>query len=265
MGANFTNEDGVDSAILTDSDLRGAKYTDESTSMLFLELVHARGLESARFSPHVLEDYLEKAFRCAHHPEIGRSPDFFQELLDDAIRSISVLLTLCKNHTPPNNLVEAAQSINAELIVHLSRHPNELYKLKSRHFEELIAEILSSFGWRVDLTQTTRDGGYDIFAISTDKMAGVETSWIIECKKFAPTRKVGIDYVRALYGVKTEHQVPNMMLATTSYFTKDVHSYKASRYDLTLRDYEGILEWLNTYRPNPNGRLYLKDNRLYRG
>ena len=36
--------------------------------------------------------------------------------------------------------------------------------------------------------------------------------------------------------------------------------YKASRYDLELRDYEGILEWINEYRPNPDGKLYIKDN-----
>jgi hypothetical protein len=46
-----------------------------------------------------------------------------------------------------------------------------------------------------------------------------------------------------------------MLLATTSYFSLEVQKYKASRYDLALRDYEGIVEWLNTYRPNPGGRL----------
>ena len=45
-------------------------------------------------------------------------------------------------------------------------------------------------------------------------------------------------------------------------FRKLLKAYKASRYDLELKDYEGILEWLNEYRPNPNGRLYVKDNRL---
>jgi len=33
-------------------------------------------------------------------------------------------------------------------------------------------------------------------------------------------------------------------------------------HDLALRDYEGILEWINTHRPNPDGGLYIKDNRL---
>lgn len=29
---------------------------------------------------------------------------------------------------------------------------------------------------------------------------------------------------------------------------------KASRYDFHLKDYEGVLEWINEYKPNPNGR-----------
>jgi hypothetical protein len=27
-------------------------------------------------------------------------------------------------------------------------------------------------------------------------------------------------------------------------------------------DFEGIVEWPNTYRPNPGGRLYIQDHRL---
>ena len=55
------------------------------------------------------------------------------------------------------------------------------------------------------------------------------------------------------------------MLATTSHFTRGVMEYKASRYDLELKDDEGILEWINAYRPNPEGRLYIKDSRLRLG
>ena len=30
----------------------------------------------------------------------------------------------------------------------------------------------------------------------------------------------------------------------------------------SLECYGDILEWINEYRPNPDGRLYIKDNRL---
>ena len=139
---------------------------------------------------------------------------------------------------------------------------NPGYRLKPRQFEELIAEILASYGWQVRLTAPTKDGGYDIYAISPTQATGIETSWIIECKKYAPERKIGVDIIRGLFGVKMDLKVANAMLATTSHFTRGAMDYKASRYDLQLRDYQGILEWINEYRPNPEGKLYIKDNRL---
>ena len=73
----------------------------------------------------------------------------------------------------------------------------------------------------------------------------------------------GESEVRALYGVKAALPgVAMALLATTSHFTRSVHEFRASRWDFELKDYEGVLDWLNTYRPNPNGKPYLRDNRL---
>ena len=127
---------------------------------------------------------------------------------------------------------------------------------------ELIAEILASYGWDIRLTPSTHDGGYDLFAITKDISGKVKTSWLIECKKYGPNNKVGIDLVRGLFHIKMEMKAANVMLATTSWFSRDVHLFKASRYDLELKDYEGILEWINEYHPNPDGKLYIKDHQL---
>ncbi len=140
------------------------------------------------------------------------------------------------------DIVRAA--VNDELIRYLQRNPHKMYELKPRQFEELICEILHNFGWEVELTQATRDGGYDIFGMSKD-ISGVKSSWLIECKKYAPERKVGIEYVRSLCGVKNDFKAANMMIATTSFFTSGVKKEKNSRYDLELKDYNGIVEWLN--------------------
>ena len=75
-------------------------------------------------------------------------------------------------------------------------------------------------------------------------------------------RKVGVDIARALYGLKTDLRVSSAMLATTSHFTKGVYDFKAAKYDFELRDYNGVLEWINNYRPNENGRLYVRRGKL---
>jgi restriction endonuclease Mrr len=144
---------------------------------------------------------------------------------------------------------------------YLAKHPEGIHEITSRQFEELIAEILAGYGWDVELTPATKDGGYDLYAISKD-ISGLRSHWIIECKKWAPDRKVGVEIVRALYGVKSDRKMGNALLATTSHFTHGVEAFKNSRYDLALKDYEGILQWINEYTPHPNGKLYIRDNRL---
>jgi len=162
----------------------------------------------------------------------------------------------------PKQLIKVVGVVTTELINYLKKHPKALYKIKPRQFEELIAEILASYGWQIQLTPPVKDGGYDIFAISKDIVSGVKTSWIIECKKYSPKNKVSVNVVRALYGIKSNLKVANALIATTSYFTKNANDFKASRYDIELKDYEAILKWINQYRPNPNGKLYIKNNQL---
>ena len=75
-------------------------------------------------------------------------------------------------------------------------------------------------------------------------------------------RLVGIDVVRSLYAVKSQMGVPNALIATTSNFTKSAEQFGVSRFDLSLIDYEAILEWINSYRPNPKGYLHVRDKRI---
>lgn len=261
--AIFADEFG-NSADLSSAILKEVIFTREDRESVqggFLELAAAENLETATFSsPEFLPNYIERAFKYAHIPNLPEAsyyPEFFQV----ALSRIKALLRLYSPNEPPEELVEIVRLITDELIQYLSKHPEKIYEIRPRQFEEVIAEILASFGWSVQLTPSTKDGGFDIFAINKD-ISGLSSSWIIECKKYAPDRKVGIEIARALYGVKTDLRVSNAMLATTSSFTQGVRAFRAERYDFQLRDYEAILEWINEYRPNPNGKLYIKNNRL---
>lgn len=274
-GADLTGATLTDT-IIASEDGEGADFTGANLSDIvyekndsptpfygFLELACATGLENAQFDG--LQDYISEAFELMHAPgsreafeEFGYY-SFFEAILK-RVKALRALYT--SKDAAPAELIKAVQVISAELIKYLKRHPTALHQIRPRQFEELVAEILASYGWQIQLTPPTKDGGYDIFAISHHR-AGVRTSWIIECKKYAPENKVGVDIARALYGVKTAlGGVANAMLATTSDFTKGVQAFKASRYDFELKAYADILEWINAYRPNPQGRLYLKDNRL---
>jgi|GEM_PF-1029955 len=266
VGVTFVAYDGRSTTNLSGADLTGTRFTAEGEGTVrgsFLDLAAVEGLESLEFdTPDFLRDYIERAFAYAHDPVHGEHkvyPDF----VGKAIANIKALRGLYAGQEPPQELIVAIQAISAELIKYLAKHPKELYNLRPRQFEELVAEVLASYGWEVNLTPAIKDGGYDIFGIHTDQ-AGVANAWIIECKKYGPENKVGVDIARALYGTKALLRPDcSAMLATTSHFTKGVKEFKASRYDLDLREYEDILRWINEHRPHPGGDIYVKDNKLF--
>lgn len=148
------------------------------------------------------------------------------------------------------DLIEVVGAIDSGMIKFLQRNPRQLHEIHWRAFEELIAEILKGFGWEIQLTEPTKDGGYDLLGIQKD-VSGVSNTWIIECKRLAASRKVGIEVARSLYTVKNEMRVSGAMLATTSDFTAGVRKFKASRYDFELMNYDAIVQWINAYRSRP--------------
>jgi HJR/Mrr/RecB family endonuclease len=182
--------------------------------------------------------------------------------VEKAIHSkASSTFELFSDPQPTQAVIELFSSINAKLIGAIKKSPNDLYHLQPRAFEELVAELLASYGWEVNLTKQTRDGGYDILAIRKD-ISSITISMIVECKRYRPDRRVGLDIIRSLYGVKADLRVGMAMLATTSYFSKDVIDYKTSRYDFELKDFGDIVGWINEYRPQPSGQLYIKDHEM---
>lgn len=122
-------------------------------------------------------------------------------------------------------IVPAIKEVHSELIKYIAKNPNELYTLRPRLFEELIAEILRSHNWEIELTPETRDGGFDILAISRDNKTGVKTGFIVECKRYSMERKVGIQVARELLQVKSELSIPSAMIVTSSDFTKGVYDF----------------------------------------
>jgi len=155
---------------------------------------------------------------------------------------------------PDNRIITDLNLINANipaLIKFLSENPDHLHKIEPREFEEIIAEIFRSKGFEVELTTSTRDGGKDIIAIQRNVL-GFETKYFIECKRYAPINKVGVELIRALHGVKNTRNGPNkVILATTSTFTKGAIDFATnqapSEWDISLKDYDDILKWIRSY------------------
>ena len=138
-------------------------------------------------------------------------------------------------------------SANDALLEHLKRQPQSIYELSSRKFEELIAELLTDMGWDVELTQATRDGGKDILAYLNTDLGRLLC--LVEAKKYRSDRKIGVELVRTLYGTLCDQQANSAMLVTTSSFSSDAHTFqKRHNYQLALRDYGDIVQWIQRYK-----------------
>ncbi|RLB92252.1 MAG: hypothetical protein DRH26_06655 [Deltaproteobacteria bacterium] len=146
-----------------------------------------------------------------------------------------------------SSIIQVSSKITDNLIKKIAENPTLMRAIRPRHFEELIAELLDNFGYKVELTQVTRDGGCDIIAIASHDIA--DSKYLIECKRYKESNKVGIQPVRSLYGVVKSENATKGILVTTSTFTKPANEFlQSNKWELEGRDFNGVLDWLKKYQ-----------------
>ena len=134
--------------------------------------------------------------------------------------------------------------VESEAIAYFAKHPELLFSLHPRRFEELVASIFRTNGFDVELTPESRDGGVDIFAVRKDDLSGGMLH-VIECKRYEPTNKVGIGIVQRLLGVVDHHRATKGLVITTSSFSSDAVLFASqSKYRLGLNDYADLTKWM---------------------
>lgn len=133
------------------------------------------------------------------------------------------------------------------LAEHLLREPTSLYELSPRRFEELIAELVGQFGWRVQLTPISHDGGRDILAFIPTDIG--DLLCLIEAKRYREDRKVGVGLVRQLWGTVNHDDASLGLLVTSSGFSREAREFQqAHQSRLRLKDNADIFDWLRMYR-----------------
>jgi restriction system protein len=132
------------------------------------------------------------------------------------------------------------------MIAELKKHPDDIFRLTSRQYEELIAELIRDMGYEVTLTKATRDGGKDILASIKTEMG--DFLCLVEAKHYREDRKVGVSLVRELYGTLCDYQANSAMLVTTSSYSPDAKALQQKhQYQLSLRDYTDVATWIQRY------------------
>jgi len=162
---------------------------------------------------------------------------------EDGVLTTFDIDTSFKRH---GSIIQISDSVYRRMIEHYSRHPEELTRIDRRKFEELVAELFDGFGFEVELTKRTRDGGRDVIAI---KHKDIALKFLIECKRPDPGGHVGVGAVRELYGVVTHEKATKGILATTAYFSSDAMLlFEDHKWELEPKDYKGLIEWIQAYK-----------------
>ena len=140
-------------------------------------------------------------------------------------------------------IIVDVSAANDELLRMLGRDPQLVWTLPPRRFEEIVAELLGRQGYNVSLTPASGDGGFDIYAAKKDGLG--QFLYLVECKRYVPPNKVGVEIVRALYGVVQAQQATAGAIVTSSYFTAGAEKYQRSvKHQLQLHDYIVLQKWL---------------------
>jgi len=133
-----------------------------------------------------------------------------------------------------------------ELKQYLAKHPEKIYDLSPRNFEELVADILHDFGFDCELTPATRDGGFDIYAQIKNSI----TSFLmyVECKKYSQFKNVGAEVIRSLYGTSKMKGAHKSMIVTTSFFSEPAKKeHNLIRSEMELNNFDNLKQWLQKY------------------
>lgn len=163
---------------------------------------------------------------------------------DESLRLFSGFDWKKKKKHLKDSAIIICSSIELELLEYFKKHPNQLYEISPRKFEEFVAALFKNHGFDVELTPETRDGGVDIIAVHKSPLTGNTVS-LVECKRYAPDKTVGIGVVQRLLGSVIQQEAHKGIVVTTSFFTKDAIAVSSrSRNILTLNDYSAIKSWL---------------------
>ncbi|MBM4309236.1 MAG: restriction endonuclease [Deltaproteobacteria bacterium] len=142
-------------------------------------------------------------------------------------------------------IIDVSKNVDEKLVSYFRRNPHELKRMNRRLFEELVAELFCGFGYEVELTQQTRDGGIDIIAIRRNEM---QVKFLIECKRPDPGGYVSVRAVRELYGVKTSEGATKGIMVTTTYFSSDAKMFlDKHQWELEGKEYKDLSRRLDEY------------------
>jgi restriction endonuclease Mrr len=133
-------------------------------------------------------------------------------------------------------------NVSQAIAARVADEPKLLWRMTPRAFEQFLGKVFLTFGYDVELTKQTCDGGYDVVALTKNRDG--KHKLLIEAKRYRHNRPVGVALVRQILSVKADKRATRAVLATTSSFTKAAKELcRQHEYELELRDFDDLMTW----------------------
>jgi DNA-binding transcriptional regulator/RsmH inhibitor MraZ len=150
-----------------------------------------------------------------------------------------------------DSVLTAVGGLYLELAEELRRDPVGVYQLKPRVFEELCAELMAHQGFEVELTPETRDGGIDLYAVRHTAFGRLLLA--VDCKRYLPSRPVGVGVVRGMLGAIDIARASAGLLISTSRFSAPARTLAEEHpFRIALQDYFDLQRLLAEYTEGNN-------------
>ncbi len=122
------------------------------------------------------------------------------------------------------------------------KNKDDLLKLEWRQFEILLAQTLQSNGFQVELGTGGNDRGIDLHLFQRDPLGDILT--LVQAKRYKPSRKIDINAVAALHGVRDVEQAQFGMFVTTSSYLPSAKKWAArTNGKILLKDSNDVISW----------------------
>lgn len=193
---------------------------------------------------------IRKGVRKLNHPSRAQ---LIEQLIASGGRQLS------HNEIPlaVQDVIETILHLTPQLMAYLKKHREDLDRLKAEVFEQLVAELLAGFGYKVALVGRNPLTSADIFAISQPDSLRIQQHYFVEVKRWR--ERIGVQVIDRVYGAmlaeRDVHGWSGALIVSLLGFA-DFHKYDRTLVctrGIHLRDREDLLHWLEDYRPHSSG------------
>jgi hypothetical protein len=190
---------------------------------------------------------------CILPPELGlRSPVDFTRSYQEGLAGLLAVLT---PPDPSSSALDVTLQLpgNTTLIrdirQQLKRAQSKLFELNPVQFEQLIADVLRTHGYEVQLTQRTNDAGIDLIALSSWNRQRVPLYF--QCKRYVPNKQITLECVDFIVAAaKREGVSHGLLIADAAGFALEDSLGGKGRwrtrctYDINRTQWTDLFAWL---------------------